>query len=1103
VVFNGRFFCGKECEMQETNPPVASSEGRTPLPGNTHFEPLEPRRLMSTVQVFAAGNAGGEQIQLQLNGAVVATYTVTGANADAGVFQTFTYEAAGTVIADDVRVSFINDFYDEANDVDLNARIDAIAIDGVRYETEDVSTFSTATYTNADGNIVPGFGRGDTLHSNGYFQYDGPDTPPPPPPPGSSTVRVFAAGVFGTERIELRIDGAAVAAWSNLGTGADAGVFVTRTFEAAQTLSADQVRVAFTNDLYDPANDIDWNVRVDAVEIDGVRYESESSETLSTGTWTAADGDIVPGFGRGDFLHANGYFEYAGSSPPANRPPNAVNDVLEASRDGNAVALRPLANDSDPDGDPLTLQSVGTPAQGTAVIRGDRILYTPRAGFTGADVFSYTVADGRGGIATARVDVTVVPAPQPGILQFVDTTYRVDETAGSVAVGLERVGGTDGEVSATYVSVADTATAGSDFTARSGRVTFSAGQSTATILIPILDDGLVEGDEAFSLSLSGADGGASLGVPRTRQVVIADDEAASTGNGLLGEYFRRRDFTDPLLRRTDATVDFSWGNAAPSPLVPADLFTVRWSGQVVPPTTGTWAFRTLSDDGVRLTVDGRLIIDNFTDHGPTSDIGTLTLNGGQPVDITMEYYENRGGATARLFWSSASQAEQVIPTAVLFSEAPVPVIPPPQLAAAALVSSGLNRPTAVEFAPDGTAYILTQPGEVKVYRNGTLQSQSLLDLRDRVNFIQDRGSISLALHPDFASSPYLYVAYTYDPPQAANGTGLAGRDGAGNRAARVSRWTLDAATNHTTVVAGSEKIMLGTNSVWANINQPGVDSTNNTTIAESGLDANGDPIRDFVPTDSRSHTIAGMAFGTDGSLYVSTGDASSFGSVDLRAARVQNLDNLAGKVLRINPETGAGYSDNPYFDGDAGSNRSKVFAFGLRNPFRIAVNPVDGQVYVGDVGWTKWEEINRVDGAGGNNFGWPFYEGGYGGGSGGVNLQTNRYNTTPEAQAFYAGNPDVTAPLYARDHGDGARAISLGTFYTGTRYPGFENALFFSDFIEGSLQAAFLAPDGTLDRVVQVSAPIGTISSMTVGPDGFMYYTDLFGGKFGRINPVA
>src|SRR5919112_1851253 len=130
--------------------------------------------------------------------------------------------------------------------------------------------------------------------------------------------------------------------------------------------------------------------------------------------------------------------------------------------------------------------------------------------------------------------------------------------------------------------------------------------------------------------------------------------------GLTGTYFDNIDFTGPELVRTDATINYDWGNFSPSGIDP-NTFSSRWIGQVQPAYSQTYTFYTYSDDGVRLWVNGQLIIDNWTDHGPTENSGQITLTTGQKYDIRMEHYENQGGATAKLSWSSPSQAKQIVP----------------------------------------------------------------------------------------------------------------------------------------------------------------------------------------------------------------------------------------------------------------------------------------------------------------------------------------------------------------------------------------------------------------------------------------------------------
>ncbi|MET0510175.1 MAG: PQQ-dependent sugar dehydrogenase [Thermoleophilaceae bacterium] len=132
--------------------------------------------------------------------------------------------------------------------------------------------------------------------------------------------------------------------------------------------------------------------------------------------------------------------------------------------------------------------------------------------------------------------------------------------------------------------------------------------------------------------------------------------------GLLGEYFDGVGLTGSTVTRTDATVDFNWGRTeGPIPEFGADTFSVRWTGRVEPLYSETYSFYTNSDDGVRLWVDGKLIVGNWGDHAVAENSGTVALTAGQRYDIQLEYYENRGAAVARLGWSSASQAREVIP----------------------------------------------------------------------------------------------------------------------------------------------------------------------------------------------------------------------------------------------------------------------------------------------------------------------------------------------------------------------------------------------------------------------------------------------------------
>ncbi|MEM8501863.1 MAG: PA14 domain-containing protein [Cyanobacteria bacterium P01_D01_bin.1] len=149
---------------------------------------------------------------------------------------------------------------------------------------------------------------------------------------------------------------------------------------------------------------------------------------------------------------------------------------------------------------------------------------------------------------------------------------------------------------------------------------------------------------------------------------------SAKGTGLKATYFDGSDFNRKVLSRTDKTVDFDWGKGGPDALLGSDNFSVRWEGYVEAEHSETYDFSTYSDDGIRLWVDDKLIIDNWTTHAPTTDVGSIELEQGEKYAIQLEYFENKGGAVSQLRWSSNSQTTEIIPQSQLYSAiAPSPV----------------------------------------------------------------------------------------------------------------------------------------------------------------------------------------------------------------------------------------------------------------------------------------------------------------------------------------------------------------------------------------------------------------------------------------------
>ncbi|MBI3857012.1 MAG: hypothetical protein HY293_15100, partial [Planctomycetes bacterium] len=131
--------------------------------------------------------------------------------------------------------------------------------------------------------------------------------------------------------------------------------------------------------------------------------------------------------------------------------------------------------------------------------------------------------------------------------------------------------------------------------------------------------------------------------------------------GLQGDYYTDMNLTNFAMSRVDPGVNYNWGTGSPDSSIPADGFSVRWTGQIVPLYSETYTFYVNSDDGSRLWVNGVLLFDHWVDQGPTEWSGSIALTAGVAADIVFEYYENGGGAVAQLSWSSSSQAKGAIP----------------------------------------------------------------------------------------------------------------------------------------------------------------------------------------------------------------------------------------------------------------------------------------------------------------------------------------------------------------------------------------------------------------------------------------------------------
>ncbi len=140
------------------------------------------------------------------------------------------------------------------------------------------------------------------------------------------------------------------------------------------------------------------------------------------------------------------------------------------------------------------------------------------------------------------------------------------------------------------------------------------------------------------------------------------------GSGLKGEYWNQsRTMTGPPdLERTDAAVDFDWGEGSPDAMINTDNFTARWTGKIVPQFTETYRFYVTGDDGIRLYINGSLLIDGWVPQAPTEYAANIDLTAGVPVEVLLEFFEDGGGAYVKLEWESETLPRAILPAAQMY-----------------------------------------------------------------------------------------------------------------------------------------------------------------------------------------------------------------------------------------------------------------------------------------------------------------------------------------------------------------------------------------------------------------------------------------------------
>jgi hypothetical protein len=298
-----------------------------------------------------------------------------------------------------------------------------------------------------------------------------------------------------------------------------------------------------------------------------------------------------------------------------------------------------------------------TPIDDTLVEGSETVILTldPNAAYTVGNPSSATVT---------IADDDAAPPP-PTTLPTVTITASDPDAAEPSATGaftVTRTGSTTNSLSVVRVR-SGTATSGTDFQGLPSPLVIPAGQASVTVILTPIDDTAVEGSETVTLTLS-PDPAYTVGTPSSATVTIADDDAAT--GGLSGTYYDNPDFTGTSVTRTDGTVDFNWADGSPAAGIGPDTFSIRWTGRVRAQYSETYTFYTFTNDGVRLWVEGELLVDKWVQQsGGVEWSAQVALQGGRWYTVQMDYYEGVGNSVARLLWSSPSTPKQVIPRSAL------------------------------------------------------------------------------------------------------------------------------------------------------------------------------------------------------------------------------------------------------------------------------------------------------------------------------------------------------------------------------------------------------------------------------------------------------
>jgi hypothetical protein len=193
-------------------------------------------------------------------------------------------------------------------------------------------------------------------------------------------------------------------------------------------------------------------------------------------------------------------------------------------------------------------------------------------------------------------------------------------------------------------------------------------------------------------------------VDYVRMTSIGPRGLVGDGDGLQGNYYDNSNFTGKTISRVDQRVNFDWKGGSPDPSISTNTFSARWTGKVQAMFSETYTFYVKSDDGARLWVNGKQLVNQWKNQGTTEYKGTIALTAGQKYDIKLEYFENIGYANVQLSWSSPSTAKTIVPKSQLYSGYVAPPPPDDTIPPTAIVTSPANGNTyKVVYGASGTA----------------------------------------------------------------------------------------------------------------------------------------------------------------------------------------------------------------------------------------------------------------------------------------------------------------------------------------------------------------------------------------------------------------